>query len=126
MLTTRLMKFSAVGATGILVQTVMLAFFLRVVGLHYLAATALAVEFSVLHNFIGHRRWTWADRAESSALLTLVRFNLTSGAMSLGGNLALMFILVGKAGLNAFAANIATIAVCSLINFAISDRIVFV
>jgi len=120
------MKFSAVGATGILVQTVMLAFFLRVVGLHYLAATALAVEFSVLHNFIWHRRWTWADRPESSGLLTLVRFNLTSGAMSLGGNLALMFILVGKAGLNAFAANIATIAVCSLINFAISDRIVFV
>ena len=119
-------KFSAVGATGIIVQTVMLAFFLRVVGLHYLAATAFAVEMSVLHNFIWHRRWTWADRRESSALMTLVRFNLTSGAMSLAGNLALMFIFVGKAGLNAYAANLTTIAICSLINFALSDRFVFV
>jgi putative flippase GtrA len=119
-------KFSAVGATGIVVQIVMLAFFLRIVGLHYLAATALAVEFSVLHNFIWHRRWTWADRRESSPLATLVRFNLTSGAMSLAGNLTLMFILVGKVGLSLFTANLATIAICSLINFVLSDRFVFV
>jgi putative flippase GtrA len=123
---TRWARFSAVGATGIIVQTVMLAFFLRIIGLHYLAATALAVEMSVLHNFIWHRKWTWADRNESCALITLLRFNLTSGALSLAGNLSLMFILVGKAGLSAFTANLATIAVCSLINFALSDRFVFV
>jgi putative flippase GtrA len=122
----RWVKFSAVGATGIIVQTLMLAFFLRVVGLHYLAATALAVEMSVLHNFIWHRRWTWADRRQTSIAMTLVRFNLTSGAMSLAGNLALMTIFVGKFGLNAYAANLTTIAICSLINFALSDRFVFV
>ncbi|HJQ70647.1 MAG TPA: GtrA family protein, partial [Blastocatellia bacterium] len=48
-------KFSAVGATGICVQTVALFLLLHVAGLHYLAATALAVEASVLHNFIWHR-----------------------------------------------------------------------
>jgi len=119
-------KFSAVGATGILVQTLMLAFFLRIVGLHYLAATALAVEMSVLHNFIWHRKWTWADRRQSCVGMMLVRFNLTSGAMSLAGNLALMVLFVGKFGLNAYMANLATIAICSLVNFALSDRFVFV
>jgi putative flippase GtrA len=119
-------KFGAVGATGVMVQALMLAFFLRVVGLHYLAATAFAVEASVLHNFVWHRKWTWADRPQSRAALMLLRFNLTSGAMSLGGNLILMFIFVSEVKLNAFVANLITIAICSLINFTLSDRFVFV
>ncbi|MFP5261052.1 MAG: GtrA family protein [Blastocatellia bacterium] len=119
-------KFGAVGATGILVQASMLAFLLHVVGLHYLAATAFAVEASVLHNFVWHRKWTWADRPQTRASLMLLRFNLTSGAASLAGNLLLMFIFVGQARLNAFGANLITIAICSLVNFTLSDRFVFV
>ena len=122
----RWVKFSAVGATGIFVQVVTLGLLLRVAGLHYLPATALAVEASVLHNFIWHRRWTWKDRPQSRATLMLLRFNLTSGAMSLAGNLILMFILVNQMRLNAFIANLITIAICSLINFTLSDRFVFV
>jgi putative flippase GtrA len=125
-ITQRWAKFGAVGATGILVQALMLAFFLHVVGLHYLAATALAVEASVLHNFVWHRRWTWADRPQSRAASMLLRFNLTSGAMSLVGNLVLTFVFVSQVKLNAFAANLITIAICSLINFTLSDRFVFV
>jgi putative flippase GtrA len=122
----RWVKFSAVGATGIFVQVMTLALLLRVAGLHYLAATALAVEASVLHNFIWHRRWTWKDRPQSRAALMLLRFNLTSGAMSLAGNLILMFVLVNQVGLNALVANVITISICSLINFTLSDRFVFV
>jgi putative flippase GtrA len=119
-------KFGAVGATGIVVQALMLVFFLHVIGLHYLAATALAVEASVLHNFVWHRKWTWADRPQTCVALMLVRFNLTSGMMSLIGNLVLMFIFVNQVGLNAYAANVITIAICSLINFTLADRFVFV
>ena len=104
----------------------MLVFFLHVVGLHYLAATALAVEASVLHNFVWHRKWTWADRPQTCAALMLVRFNLTSGAMSLIGNLVLMYVFVNQVGLNAYAANVITIAICSLLNFTLADRFVFV
>ncbi|HJQ25520.1 MAG TPA: GtrA family protein [Blastocatellia bacterium] len=119
-------KFSAVGATGILVQAAALAIFLRVFDLHYLAATALAVEASVLHNFVWHRRWTWRDRRQVRGLPMLVRFNLTSGLLSLGGNLLLMSVFVGGMKLNAILANLITIAICSLINFALADRFVFV
>jgi putative flippase GtrA len=119
-------KFSAVGATGIIVQSVTLAVLLRLAGLHYLMATALAVEASVLHNFIWHCRWTWRDRTQSRALVMLVRFNLTNGALSLVGNLLLMSVFVGGLKLNAMVANLITIAICSLINFALADRFVFV
>jgi putative flippase GtrA len=119
-------KFSAVGATGILVQAITLTVFLRLAGLHYLVATALAVEASVLHNFVWHRRWTWRDRRQSRWLAMLVRFNLTSGLLSLGGNLLLMLVFVGGLRLNAIVANFITIAICSLINFTLADRFVFV
>lgn len=119
-------KFSAVGATGILVQALTLAVFLRLAGLHYLAATALAVEASVLHNFIWHRRWTWRDRRQAQWFRMLIRFNLTSGLLSLVGNLLLMFVFVGGMKLNAIIANFITIAICALINFTLADRFVFV
>ncbi len=122
----RFAKFSAVGAGGVIVQTVTLAVLMRVGGMHYLMATALAVEASVLNNFVWHRRWTWADRASSHGTLALLRFNATNGAMSLIGNLALMFILVSVLKVNPYAANLITIGLCSLVNFALADRFVFI
>jgi len=122
----RFAKFSAVGAGGVIVQSVTLAVLLRVGGMHYLMATALAVEASVLNNFVWHRRWTWADRPGSCAALVLLRFNATNGAMSLIGNLALMFIFVSVFKVNPYASNLITIGICSFVNFALADRFVFI
>lgn len=122
----RLVKFSAVGAGGVIVQAATLAILLRLTGTHYLAATALAVEAAILHNFAWHRRWTWAERRASGVLLTLLKFNATNGAVSLIGNLILMLLLVGALSLNPQVANLISIVVCSLMNFALADRFVFI
>jgi putative flippase GtrA len=122
----RLARFGAVGAGGIVVQAATLAILLRVAPAHYLIATALAVEAAILHNFAWHRRWTWADRPRTGGVLALLRFNATNGATSLAGNLVLMLVFVGVFELNPFVANLITIAICSLINFALADRFVFV
>ena len=122
----RWVRFSAVGATGVIVQALILALLLRLHAVHYLLATAIAVEASVLHNFVWHRKWTWADRRQSEIAPMLLRFNLTTGMMSLLGNLAFMWMLVDGAGINPYLANLITIAICSLINFVLSDRLVFV
>ncbi|MEW6129419.1 MAG: GtrA family protein [Acidobacteriota bacterium] len=121
----RWLKFSAVGATGIAVQLATLALLLRLAGMHYLLATALAVELSVLHNFIWHRRWTWAERHSTSNAAMLIKFNLTNGALSIIGNLIFMWIFVSFAGLDARFANVLTISICALANFFLSDRVVF-
>lgn len=121
----RLFKFGAVGAGGVLVQAATLAILLRLTGLHYLTATALAVEAAILHNFAWHRHWTWVERPTSSTILTLLKFNATNGAVSLIGNLILMFLFVGVHSLNAQVANLISIIICSLVNFALADRFVF-
>ena len=122
----RFARFSVVGAGGIVVQTAALAALLRFSSIHYLLATALAVELSVIHNFVWHRRWTWADRPASPAPLVLLRFNATNGVMSLAGNLLLMWVLVTGLSVDPPAANLIAIGLCSLINFALADQFVFI
>jgi len=123
----RWLRFSAVGALGIAVQTGALALLVRVLGMHYLLATLLAVEATVLHNFYWHKKWTWADRCaiQISWMPMLARFHLTAGLISTGGNLLLMSVLVGYGGLPAVPANMVSIACCSAANFVASNRLVF-
>jgi putative flippase GtrA len=124
----RWMKFNLVGAIGIGVQLAALALLANGLRVNYLAATALAVEAAVLHNFAWHERFTWADRGGrhwKASAARLVRFNLTTGLVSIGGNLLLMRILTGQAHVPVMAANLASIAACSVANFLVSDRWVF-
>lgn len=124
----RWMKFNLVGGIGIGVQLAALAIFRSLLGLNYLMATALAVETAVLHNFLWHERFTWADRPSRRlrrSLARLARFNVTNGAVSILGNLALMWLLVGQLNLNYFFANLVAVAICSVLNFFLSDRLVF-
>ena len=116
-------KFSLVGAVGIGVQLGALAL-LTTAGVHYLRATALAVEIAVLHNFAWHQNFTWSDR-EGGIVGRLGPFHLTNGAISLVGNMALMRVLVGHFGLAPVPANLLSLSVCWLANFLAADRVVF-
>jgi len=101
---------------------------LTALGVKYMLATTLAVEAAVLHNFLWHEHFTWADRSQGRGYATtfrLVRFNATTGAVLIGGNLLLMRLLVGEAHLRPLLANLISIAGCSLVNFLVSDRWVF-
>ena len=105
-----------------------LALYSVVFGLGYLAATALAVETAVLHNFAWHERFTWRGSAHAPVAeraRRLLRFHLANGLISIAGNLALVRLLVGWLGLNRYGANLIAIAVCSLANFAASEWYVF-
>jgi putative flippase GtrA len=124
----RWVKFNLVGAAGIAVQLGALVVFRSVVGMSTLAATALAVETAVLHNFWWHERYTWRDRPTTGLrdrAARLLKFNMTNGAVSLVGNVAIMRVLVGGLGMNYVAANLVAVAACSLMNFLLSDRWVF-
>ena len=121
----RWLKFNLVGAIGICVQLAALAILHSGLDMNYLSATAIAVEITVIHNFLWHERFTWAERATNSRLGRFFAFNLSNGAISLLGNLATMKLLVGIFGLNYVAANLAAIAVCSIVNFAVGDLFVF-
>jgi putative flippase GtrA len=121
---TRWLKFNLVGGMGIVVQLLVLVMLKTGLHLHYLVATALAVEVAVAHNFLWHERFTWADRAGSS-FARFIKFNLTTGLFSIAGNLVLMKLLAGIGNVNYLLANGITITACSVANFLVSDGFVF-
>jgi len=121
-------KFNAVGVLGFCIQ--LSALWLSIVALRVssLVATALAVETAVVHNFVWHNFATWKDRRSGKWydwLKRLFAFNLTNGAVSLAGNLFFAWLIVGRQPIWLLAANLFATAVCSLINFVLSDRVVF-
>jgi putative flippase GtrA len=121
-------KFNLVGGAGIGVQFTALFLLKTVLQFDYLLATAIAVQAAVVHNFVWHEQFTWADRIEASgrrSVARFLRFNLTAGLMSIVGNLALMKVMVGFGGMNYLVANIIAIALCSVANFVVSDSWVF-
>ncbi|HKM48486.1 MAG TPA: GtrA family protein [Terriglobales bacterium] len=124
----RWVKFNAVGGIGIVVQLAALAILRSWLKLDYLLASGLAVQIAVIHNFLWHERYTWADRPARQPLQSLVRlakFNASNGAVSIVGNLVLMRLLVGEAKCNYVVSNLIAISVCSLVNFLLGDRFVF-
>jgi putative flippase GtrA len=121
-------KFNFVGGIGVAVQFAALYFLRSLLHFNYLFATAIAVEGAVIHNFVWHEQFTWADKVQPSwsrSLPRLLRFNLTNGAVSILGNLALMKVMVGQGHVNYLLANGIAIALCSLANFLVSEKWVF-
>jgi putative flippase GtrA len=126
-------KFNVVGGIGVVVQFAALFLLKSVLHFNYLAATAIAVEFAVVHNFVWHERFTWVERTKRDrvragrprSLARFMRFNLSNGAVSVVGNLALMRVMVGLGQMNYLLANGIAIALCSVANFLVSENWVF-
>ena len=122
-------KFNVVGMLGFALQSAALFVLTHLAyPISYLAATAIAVELAVLNNFAWHQRWTWSDRPSTTKKETvrrLVKFNLTTGLVSIAGNLVLMSVLVGHFRVPVTPANGLTVACCSILSFFLADRIAF-
>lgn len=120
--------FNVVGLLGFGVQLFALFLLKRVAGLDYRLATACAVEFAVLHNFFWHEHVTWADVVSLSrggVWERFLRFQVTNGFISVFGNVAISWALVRWTRMPYLLANAASVAICSLLNFVIGDRVVF-
>jgi hypothetical protein len=75
---------------------------------------------------VGDRRFVgFAGFAGSQTLARLVRFNVATGLISIGGNLILMEILVEALGLPPLIGNAIAVGLLSVVNFIVSDRWVF-
>jgi putative flippase GtrA len=122
----RLLRFSGVSAAGFGVQLAAVGLLVHGLGLHYAAATTAGVAAAVVHNFAWHVRWTWRDRSgDAGAARRFLRFLATNGAVSLAGNAAVAVLVVEATGADAMLANAVAVAACGVVNYWLSDRVVF-
>ena len=118
--TDRRLVFMAIGRMGLGLQLMVLQLLTIGTTLALQTSMVLAVETALLHNFVWHERWTWADRtsgASSAWPKRLARFHVTSGAVSIAGNVLLTSLFVTVSGLHYLVANVLAVGACTVLNF---------
>lgn len=125
----RFLRYNLVGVFGLGVKLSILAALVEFAGLGHLAATAVAVEGALLHNFTWHIRYTWRDRSACLSvrgiLMRLLRFHLANGAVGMTTNLVVMRFLVDGLGLHYLPANLLATSMAGIVNFLIAGFFVF-
>jgi putative flippase GtrA len=123
----RFSRFSLVGMIGALLQLLLISLLTKYFRIGSIAATLIAVEITILHNFIWHQRFTWSDRdlKSSRQIARLWRFHVGNGLISLAGNTLVVYCLVERLNAPIVPTAIGAIILCSLANFLLADRWVY-
>jgi putative flippase GtrA len=124
----RFSRFSLVGFMGALLQLMLVFLLTKYFGVLSTAATLVAVEITILHNFVWHQYFTWNNRGRRSSRQLaprLWRFHAGNGLVSLAANASLMYWLVERLQAPVLPTAMGAIVICSLVNFLIADRWVF-
>jgi glycosyltransferase involved in cell wall biosynthesis len=121
----QLLRFIAVGLSGVLVNTLLLWLFTEVFAIYYLASAVLATQGSTLWNFAWTEAWVFQDRPQRQGIW------LRALGFLIMNNLLLLFrgpmlaVMVEGLGMHYVTANLVAIALLTLARFAVADRIIW-
>jgi dolichol-phosphate mannosyltransferase len=115
----RFFKFCAVGLSGVGVNMGLLWLLTDYAGLHYRVSSAIAIETSIITNFLLNNYFTFKGRNEPGArpfFQRLLKFNLIS-LVGLGINLGLLSLFTDVFGIYYLISNIIAIIIVMLWNY---------
>jgi dolichol-phosphate mannosyltransferase len=120
-LSARFGKFTVVGATGLVVNTLLLAAFTGVAGVYYALAAILATQGSTLWNFIFTEKWVFAGREHkmSGGRRAAAFFAMNNAALAL--RIPLLVLLTSSLGVNYLVSNVLSLAALALVRFGVAD-----
>lgn len=115
-------KFGIVGASGFLVNQGLLMLFVGSLGIKTWLAGAMAIEISIVSNWLINDLWTWRDRRRNHWFYRLMKYNITAGLTAFGVNYPVLLLLSGPVGMNYAVANIIGIGLSALANFFVNHH----
>jgi len=121
----RWLRFNLVGVMGFALQALILWALVRWAGVTTGVAVTIAVLATVSHNFAWHERFTWPNQPRSERIRRWLAFHVSTGVISLLTNLTVTMLVMRATGLSVLPANIIAVAVASMANFWVNDRLVF-
>jgi dolichol-phosphate mannosyltransferase len=123
----RFVKFGLVGTWGVVVNMFFLWFLTEIAGIYYLFSSIVAIEISLVNNFVLNDLWTWHDRGKAGKteyLKRMLQYHVTASAAMLT-NLFLLWFLTEVFDLYYLASNIFGILCGAVLNFFLNDRWTF-
>jgi glycosyltransferase involved in cell wall biosynthesis len=120
-LSARFWRFGVVGATGLAVNTLLLAMLVDVAGLYYLAAAILATQGSTLWNFAFTELWVFGGRnhRRRGAMRMGLFFAMNNVALAL--RVPILFALTTGIGLNYLVSNVISLVALAVLRFGVAD-----
>jgi dolichol-phosphate mannosyltransferase len=117
----RFARFGIVGATGLVVNTVLLAFFTDVVGLFYVVSAVIATQGSTLWNFCLTELWVFSDRDHRRGAGTRMGlfFLMNNAALAIRG--PLLVLLTSGLGIHYVVSNVLSLLLLTLVRFGLAD-----
>jgi len=117
----RFARFGAVGASGLVVNTVLLAALTDVVGLFYVVSAVIATQGSTLWNFCLTELWVFSDRDHKRGFGTRMAlfFLMNNAALAVRG--PLLVLLTSGLGIHYVVSNILSLLGLTLVRFALAD-----
>lgn len=117
----RFLRFAVVGCSGVLVNMGMLALFTEIFHLYYLISSIIAIELSILSNFMLNDTWTWQDRKKRSFRTRLFRYHVSAGISGLLFNWGLLLLLTKAFHIHYLLANLIGICFGMASNFILNN-----
>ena len=121
----RWVRFNLVGVMGFALQTATLWLLVRWTGVSAGVGITLAVMAAVSHNFVWHEHFTWPDLPREQRLKRWLSFHVSTGVISVLTNLGVTILVMTATGLPVVPANVIAVAIASVANFWINDRLIF-
>jgi dolichol-phosphate mannosyltransferase len=113
-------KFNVVGLTGVFVNEGLLIG-LQAIGVYLLTASSIAIEVSILSNFVLNDFWTFRDRRTGRLAVRLVKFNVLM-LVGLVVNLLIIYLATTYFGIHYALANLGGIAAAFLLRYGLSVK----
>lgn len=120
-----LARFVTVGASGLLVNSLLMLIFVGEFHWHYLVAAALATQGSTLWNFCWTESWVFRDRVKNGQLIyRMIGFFMLNNAMLLL-RLPMLIILVAKLQVHYLWANLISLILIMVLRYVVADRLIW-
>lgn len=103
----RLVRFFLVGATAAILQTALLSVFVDFAGINYLLSAAVAIELTILFNYVFNNAWTFyrsRHNVMQEYLAGLIKTNLVRGT-AIPIQMSILYALVTFAGTGLLVGN---------------------
>lgn len=123
----RFVRFCLVGASGFLVNMFFLWFFTEILKIYYLFSSLIAIELSIISNYVLNDLWTWRDRGREGKveyLKRMLQYHLSASA-GLLTNISILWLLTEFLHIHYLFSNAFGILAGTFLNFFFNDRWTF-
>jgi len=117
----RILKFAVVGISGVGVNMGLLYLLTENLKIIYPISSIIAIEMSIISNFILNDLWTWRDRIKKKLFYRFSQYHISVGLTAILANWIILVLLTEIFNIYYLISNLIGISIGTLSNYIIND-----